>query len=134
MIKLSDDEELELWKRKRLLEMRKRLLIKRAEETAEKGEAGEKRAGGPREALNSVFVGRAWEVWRAAEQQYPSLTSKLEAALAELIRSGRLRGPVSGEELYWLFRRLGVMVRLETRIRILERGELKSIAEKLREA
>lgn len=127
---LSEDEELELWRRRKLLEMRRRLLLKQTKE--EKKEERERTIEDPKETLKRVFVGRAWEIWRAAERQYPRVTEELAAILARLVKSGGLRGSVSGEQLYWLFERLGLRVRLETKIRILESGELKTIAEKLR--
>ncbi len=38
-----------------------------------------------------------------------------------------------GEELFVLFRRLGMRVKMETHIRVLEDGKVKSIEEKIRE-
>ena len=127
---MSDDQPLELLKRRKLLEMRRRLLLKKASEL-EKGEAG--KPEDPREVLRKAFVGRGWEVWEAAEQQYPMATRKIVPVLLSLVRAGKLREKVTGEQLYWLFSRLGLRIRLNTRIRIFERGELKTIADKLRE-
>ena len=53
--------------------------------------------------------------------------------LVKLIIEGKIRNKISGEELYGLFRRLGIRVRLKTRIKILEHGELKSLEDKIRE-
>jgi len=68
----------------------------------------------------------------AAETQYPDPTRMLERELARLVNEGRLKGPVSAEQLLWLFRRLGMDVRLETKIQVYESGELKSLADKFR--
>ncbi|MEM2226972.1 MAG: DNA-binding protein [Candidatus Bathyarchaeia archaeon] len=122
---MAEDEELELLKRKKLQEIQRRLAMKR--DSVEKPE-GEDRG----EALRKALVGRAWEVLMAAKRQYPRAAERVEAALARAISEGKIKGPITGEQLLWLFRYLGLNVRLETRIRIYEHGELKSIAEKLR--
>lgn len=87
----------------------------------------------PKKVLSKVLVGRAWEVLEAAERQYPEATYRVEEALAHLVLTGELKGPIHGEQLLWFFKRLGMIVRLETRIRILEHGGLKTIGEKLKE-
>lgn len=119
--------------------MRRRLLLERAEAMKEEAEQERKEKGeekvklGPKEVLKKRFVGRAWEVWSAAEAQYPAVTEKIAGAMASLIEAGRLAGPITGEQLYSFFRRLGLRVRLKTKIRIYESGELKTIADKMRE-
>ena len=128
---VSDDEGLDLLKRRKLLEMQRRLLMERALE-AEKKEVKEAKPKDPEEVLKSVFVGRAWEVWNAAKQQYPEVTREVAAALATLIESNKLRDQITGEQLYWLYRQMNFPIRLETKIRILESGELKTIAQKLK--
>jgi len=125
---LSD--ELELYKRKKLLEMQMRLLAKKAEE--EKTQEEPETAPDPKEVLNRIFVHRAWEVFEAARRQYPQVTQTLQDELVRLILSGKLKEQITGEQLLWLFRKMGLDVRMETKIRILESGELKTIAEKLK--
>jgi DNA-binding TFAR19-related protein (PDSD5 family) len=142
---MSDDSKIELLKQRRLLEMRRRLLLERAEamkeeeqeklekEKGEEKEQEEKVKLGPKGVLKKRFVGRAWEVWNTAEAQYPEVTERIAGAMVSLIEAGRLSGPITGEQLYSFFRRVGLRVRLKTKIRIYESGELKSIADKLRE-
>ena len=131
---MSDDEELELLKRRKLLEMQRRLLIEKALEAEKMMEKEQKeKSKEPQEILKDIFVGRAWEVWNAAKQQYPEVVKEVEAALVSLVESNKLREKITGEQLYWLFRQMGLPIRLETKIRILESGELKTIAEKLKE-
>jgi len=127
---LSEEKELELYKRKKLLEMQMRLLAKKAEE--EKKQEEPERAPDPKEVLNRIFVDRAWEVFEAARRQYPQVTQTLQDELVRLILSGKLKERITGEQLLWLFRKIGLDVRMETKIRILESGELKTIAEKLK--
>ncbi|RLI04643.1 hypothetical protein DRO38_00820 [Candidatus Bathyarchaeota archaeon] len=120
------DRELEALRQKKLMEL-KRLLQKR-----EKEKRGEERVD-PRKILDKFFIGRAWEVLNAAKAQYPQVARYVENMLVKLIMEGKIRSKISGEELYGLFRRLGIRVRLKTRIQILEHGKLKSLEEKIKE-
>ncbi len=116
------EDELEKLKRKKLLELQRRIMTAPRREEAD-----------PREDLRRLFVGRAWEVYRAAWRQYPEIMPKIEEALLAAIRDGRLRDKIDGESLYYFFHRIGLPVRLRTTIRIKEHGELKTLQEKLRE-
>ena len=124
--KAVSDRELESLRQKKLMEL-KRLLQKR-----EKEKRGEERVD-PRKILDKFFVGRAWEVLNAAKAQYPQVARYVENMLVKLIMEGKIRSKISGEDLYGLFRRLGIRVRLKTRIQILEHGKLKSLEEKIKE-
>lgn len=123
---MTADRDLELLRRRKLLEMQRDNLLK---------ETKKKPVDKPdtRAVLDKVFVGRAWEIWGTAIQQFPTVMENLEEVMARLITSGDLKGPINGEQIYWLIRRLGLRVRLKTAIRVLESGELKTIAEKLSE-
>ena len=114
--------------------MKRRLLLEKIEDMkAEEAEKKPKRpAMRPKDVLKKVFVGRAWEVWNTAESQYPTVTKQIAVALVTLIEAGKLKEGITGEQLYAFFRQLGLRVRLKTKIRIYESGELKSIADKLR--
>jgi len=120
------DEELELLRRRRMVELMKRLRIKEAEDG--------RKAEDSKKILRRIVTDRAWEVLKAAESQYPEATCRVEEHLAHLVSKGELEGPILGGQLLWLFRHLGMNVRLETRIRILEHGKLKTIGEKLKES
>jgi len=124
---LSSDVELERLKARKMQKIQRRLL----EQEKQKASDG-KQPPSPREVLKTVLVGRAWEVLDAAERQYPAPTRALETELARLVRAGRLKGPITAEQLMWLFRRLGLDVRLETKIQVYESGELKSLADKFK--
>jgi DNA-binding TFAR19-related protein (PDSD5 family) len=128
---MGEDDGLDLIRRRRLLEMQRRALMGQA--PASKRSVEDEGAKRTEEALKDIFVGRAWEVWYAAKQQYPQAAEQVANAIASAWLSGRLREKVTGEQLYWLFQSVGLPVRLQTQIRILEGGELKSIAEKLKE-
>lgn len=123
---MSDDSELERLKRQRLAAMQKRLNAKQEQTTATSGKLE------PVRVLEKVFVGRAWEVYHATRQQYPAIADQLFQELAELVRLGRVKGQITGEQLYGLLRQIGLDVRLETKIQVLDHGELKPIADKFR--
>jgi len=120
------NDELAAIRRKKLMEMMK--LLKERKEEKEK-----RREKDPQKVLDEFLVGRAWEVLNAARAQYPQVARYVESLLLRLIMEGRIKSKISGEDLYWLFRRLGVRVRLKTSIKILEHGKLKSLGEKIRE-
>ena len=122
------DEELERLKRRRLLELQRRLL-------AEKEPEGEEEKQEPTrdEVLNGYLVGRAWEVLKAARAQFPTVMPRVEEALAEAIRAGRVKQRIDGESLFQFLRQIGLPVRLQTSIRYKEHGELKTIGQRLKE-
>jgi DNA-binding TFAR19-related protein (PDSD5 family) len=122
---MSEDSELEKLKRQRLAEMQRRMTAK------QQAEAAPVRLE-PRQILERVFVGRAWEVYDAARAQYPGIADQIFEELAELVRSGKLRTKITGEQLFGLLRQIGLDVRLDTKIQVLEHGELRSIADKFR--
>jgi DNA-binding TFAR19-related protein (PDSD5 family) len=130
---MSEDEELDHLKRKRLLELRRRYLEQQSKAQAEESKKSEKSVD-PEKILEDTFVGRAWEVWGAAKSQYPKVSSEIAKAIVAAKQSGKLNEKISGEQLFWLFERIGLRVRLQTHIRIVESGEVKSIAQKLKES
>ena len=123
---MSKDSELERLKLRRMQEMQRRLLEQEKTKTVNQKQLG------PRDVLKTILVGRAWVVLNAAAVQFPEPTRMLEAELAKMVRDGRLKGPVTAEQLLWLFRSLGYDVRLETKIQVYESGEMKSLADKFR--
>ncbi len=126
---MTEDEGLDLLKRRRLLELRKRALLQQTPPKTPKTEKPKT----PDEILKEVLIERAWEVWDAAKLQYPQVATEVSKAITTAWSSGRLKEKINGEQLYWLFQNMGFPVRLRTHIRIVESGEARSIAEKLRE-
>jgi len=122
---MNEDSELEKLKRERLAEMQRRMTAK------QQAEAAPARLE-PRQILERVFVGRAWEVYHAARAQYPGIADQIFQELAELVQSGKLRTKITGEQLFGLLRQIGLDVHLDTKIQVLEHGELRSIADKFR--
>jgi len=124
---MSNDSELEKLKRQRLAEMQRRITAK------QQAQAAPARVE-PQQILERVFVGRAWEVYHAARAQYPGIADQVFQELAVLVQTGKLRSTITGEQLFGLLRQIGLDVRLDTKIQVLEHGELKSIADKFRES
>ncbi|MFH0848939.1 MAG: hypothetical protein V1857_05510 [archaeon] len=129
---MSDNDELPLWKKRRLLDMQRRLLVQKAEQEAKPEQP--KRTLTSEEKVLALYAGRAKEVHETAKRQFPDATKKVIEALARLVDRGELTGPISGEELYAFLQRLGIRVRLPTTISYVENGKTKSIAEKIRQS
>ena len=123
---MTEDTELERLKRKRLAAMQKRITVKQQQAQTATSKPD------PSSILQNVFVGRAWEVYYAAKRQYPQIAEQILQELAQLVQAGQLKGQITGEQLFGLLRQIGLDVRLETKIQVLERGELKSLADKFR--
>lgn len=123
------DEELERIKRRRMLELQRRMLREeKAEEELEKPAEPT-----PREILDGMFSGRAWEVYETAKIQYPTAMPQVEQALVEGIKSGKIQDRIDGESLFVFLRQLGLNVRLKTKIRYKDHGELKTIGQRIKE-
>ena len=110
--------------------MHRRLLLQKVED-AQREEQRDIEA--PENVFERIFDDSAWKVWRAAEHQHPEAAQQVGRALTTLLETGKLTEKVNDGQLLWLFKRLGLRVRFDTKIRILEGGKLKSIADKLSE-
>ncbi len=103
---------------KKMLEMKRRMLGKR-----EKSD---------REILLEHLTDRGEEVLRAAEEQYPKEMSLIIPKFADLIRSGEVKGMITGSDLLAILRAVGLNVKLDTRIVIEKDGKYISLAERFR--
>lgn len=122
--------EIELLRQKKALELRKKMMLSQ-EKTAPAGPPLSKAS--PREVVAKILSGRGPEVLETARRYYPKEVGQVEETLANLIESGRLKGPVSAEELYSFLRRVGLVFNMDVKIRIKEHGELKTLEQKFRE-
>lgn len=84
------------------------------------------------DVLNNIFKDRAWEVFNAALSQFPDATNKIKEVLVKLASSGKLK-EVTGEDLFVFLRKLGLDVKLNTKITYVSHGQLRSLEEKMRE-
>ncbi|MEM2897132.1 MAG: hypothetical protein QXG01_06155, partial [Candidatus Bathyarchaeia archaeon] len=98
---MSLDKEIELLKKKRFIEMRKKILANQNENKVFGKEVD------PLKVLSKIFTEKAWEVFNSAKQQYPGVVDRVAKDLAQLVLKGEITGAITGEQLLWLFRFLG---------------------------
>lgn len=123
---MSDNKELDLLMAKKMVEMKKRLAQKQeAPPPPPKKESS-------REIVMKKLVDRGEEVLLIAEQYYPEKTAMVIKYIAQLITSGTLEDNISGGELLWLFRNLGMHISVSTTIRVQKDGKFVSLGEKLK--
>src|SRR6266571_9308701 len=122
--------EIELLRKKKALELRKKMMLSQEKTTATQTVAPKQ---SPREIVRRILEGRGVEVLETARRHYPREVGQVEDTLASMIESGRLKGPVSGEDLYSFLRRIGLMFSMDVKIRVKEHGELKTLEEKFRD-
>ncbi len=122
--------EIELLRKKKALELRKKMMLSQEKTTATQTVAPKQ---SPREIVRRILEGRGVEVLETARRHYPREVGQVEDTLANMIESGRLKGPVSGEDLYSFLRRIGLMFSMDVKIRVKEHGELKTLEEKFRD-
>ena len=119
---MSEDNELENLKAKRLAEMQKNLSSKKEQKKDELT---------PREIVISKLGFRGLEVLENAEYQFPRETQIVVVKLAELIYSNQISEILDGGHLLALFRSIGIGVRMKTKINIEEDGKFVSLSDKL---
>ena len=119
---MSEDNELEKLKAKRLAEMQKNLSSKQEQK---------KDMPSPREIIISKLGFRGLEVLENAEYQFPRETQIVVVKLAELISSNQISDILDGGHLLALFRSIGINVRMKTKINIEEDGKFVSLSDKL---
>ena len=117
---MSDDRDLDMLTARKMMEMRRRLKVSKAVPKSDK------------EFIMERLVDRGSEVLEAAEASYPKETAVIVKNIADVIKKGIITGYISGGELLWLFRRLGLNVSVETKILVEDLGKFVSLADKLR--
>jgi DNA-binding TFAR19-related protein (PDSD5 family) len=124
------DDELEKLKRRRMLELQRRL---HRSENKPEAEAEKPKEPTPDEVLGRFLVGRAWEVLGAARAQYPKVMPQVEEALIEAFKAGKIKESIDGGMLLQFLRQVGLPVRVQTSIRYKDHGELKTIGQRIKE-
>ncbi|MCW4050447.1 MAG: hypothetical protein NWE89_12005 [Candidatus Bathyarchaeota archaeon] len=128
------DDELERIKQKRLQELQRQMLLKQLKEKEPETETKvTPKEPTNAEILDKYFRNRAWEVWNTATQQYPQVMPQVENLLVDGIKQGKIRDYIDGASLMGFFRQIGIPVRMKTKIRISEHGELKTLEQKMKE-
>jgi len=128
------DDELKRIKQKRLAEMKRKMLLKQIKDQREsEPEPEQSREATNQEVLDAMFGNRAWEVYSAAAYQYPQVIGQVEQILVNGIKEGKIADIIDGAALMGFFRQVGLPVRLNTKIRISDHGELKTLEQKMKE-
>ena len=122
MITMSD-KELEALKKRRLLELQRRM----------SAQEPKKEPIDAHNILNTIFKGRAWEVFNAAKAQFPSAMPKIELLLVKLALEGRIFA-MEGEQLFALLKEVGLRVSLNTTIKVISHGETKTLSEEFKKS
>ncbi|WP_460025707.1 hypothetical protein [Infirmifilum sp. SLHALR2] len=121
---MSGDIDLEIIKRRMLQRMQKELLGKKDAKKAEPD-------------YYAVFLEHLTEdgkmMFEKAVEQYGDTARKIGEKLGRLYYSGRLKGDMNAETVYWVFSEIGLPIRLETKIVYKKGGEVKSISDMLKE-
>jgi DNA-binding TFAR19-related protein (PDSD5 family) len=119
------ERDIELIKRRMLLEMQRKMLAREAKKPAEVVD------------YYSVFLehltedGR--EMFNRALEQYGEVARKVAVKIGQLYHLGRLSGSLDASAVYWVFQEIGLPIRMETRIVYKKGGEVKSISDMLKE-
>jgi DNA-binding TFAR19-related protein (PDSD5 family) len=128
------DDELERIKQNRLADMKRKMLLKQIKDQREsEPEPEQPREATNQEVLDAMFGNRAWEVYSAAAYQYPQVIGQVEQILVDGIKEGKIADIIDGAALMGFFRQVGLPVRLNTKIRISDHGELKTLEQKMKE-
>lgn len=117
------DKELEAIKQRKLRELQKRMTFR--EQKKEKTDGYK--------ILNKIFKGRAWEVFNAAQMQFPAAMVKIERLLVSLALEEKIT-QMQGEQLYALLREIGLRVRLNTTIKVASHGTTKLLSDKFKDS
>ena len=73
------------------------------------------------------------KVLELAYTQYPVQTEAIVARIAQLILAGEIISRISGGELLALFRSVGLNIRVNTTIKVEDKGKFISFSEKLKQ-
>lgn len=126
---MSDDPDIEIIKARKLKELRE----KAAAIDKSKSTAGPTKKKSSREIVSGYLYDRGDEVLNLAYAQYPAQTEAIITRIAELMQSGEITSRISGGELLALFRSVGLNVRVNTTIKVEDKGKLISFSDKLKQ-
>jgi DNA-binding TFAR19-related protein (PDSD5 family) len=126
------DDELERLKRKKMQEMQRHMAVQKANQAAQATAKEKPKGPTTDQILDSIFGDRAWEVWKAAREQFPKVIPKVEQALVDAVKQGKIGQKIDGGGLAMFLRQIGLPIRLNTQIRFAEHGELKTLEQKLK--
>ena len=128
---MSEDDELERLKAKRLAEMQQNISSKNEQETKQDTKEESKKTPSHRELLVKRLGYRGLEVLENAESQYPNEAKIVVDKIGELLTSGEINEEIDGGKLLVLFRSVGLNIRMQTKINVEQDGKFVSLSDKL---
>jgi DNA-binding TFAR19-related protein (PDSD5 family) len=126
----SDDPDIEIIKARKLKELREKAAAMEKSKASQKQQTPTKSS---REILSGYLYDRADKVLELAYTQYPVQTEAIVARIAQLILAGEIISRISGGELLALFRSVGLNIRVNTTIKVEDKGKFISFSEKLKQ-
>jgi DNA-binding TFAR19-related protein (PDSD5 family) len=126
----SDDPDIDIINARKLRELREKAA---AMEKAKVNQQQQQQPKSSREIVSAYLYDRADQVLDLAYGQYPSQTEAIITRIARLILAGEITSRISGGELLALFRAVGLNVRVNTTIKVEDKGKLISFSEKLKQ-
>jgi DNA-binding TFAR19-related protein (PDSD5 family) len=125
----SDDPDIDIINARKLRELRE----KAAAMEKAKVNQQQQQPKSSREIVSAYLYDRADQVLDLAYRQYPSQTEAIVTRIARLILAGEITSRISGGELLALFRAVGLNIRINTTIKVEDKGKLISFSEKLKQ-
>jgi DNA-binding TFAR19-related protein (PDSD5 family) len=125
----DDDPEIDIINARKLRELRE----KAAAMEKAKVNQQQQQPKSSREIVSAYLYDRADQVLDLAYGQYPSQTEAIVTRIARLILAGEITSRISGGELLALFRAVGLNIRVNTTIKVEDKGKLISFSEKLKQ-
>jgi DNA-binding TFAR19-related protein (PDSD5 family) len=125
----SDDPDIDIINARKLRELREKAV---AMEKAKVNQQ-QQQPKSSREIVTAYLYDRADQVLDLAYRQYPSQTEAIVTRIARLILAGEITSRISGGELLALFRAVGLNIRINTTIKVEDKGKLISFSEKLKQ-
>jgi DNA-binding TFAR19-related protein (PDSD5 family) len=126
----SDDPDIEIIKARKLKELREKAAAMEKSKASQKQQTPTKSS---REILSGYLYDRADKVLELAYTQYPVQTEAIVARISQLILAGEIISRISGGELLALFRSVGLNIRVNTTIKVEDKGKFISFSEKLKQ-
>jgi DNA-binding TFAR19-related protein (PDSD5 family) len=126
----SDDPDIDIINARKLRELREKAA---AMEKAKVNQQQQQQPKSSREIVTAYLYDRADQVLDLAYRQYPSQTEAIVTRIARLILAGEITSRISGGELLALFRAVGLNIRINTTIKVEDKGKLISFSEKLKQ-
>jgi DNA-binding TFAR19-related protein (PDSD5 family) len=125
---VSDDPDIEIIKARKLRELKEKAAA--IEKVKARQQQPQKTA---REIVSAYLYDRGDEVLSLAYSQFPAQTEAIVSRITELLQSGEITSRISGGELLALFRSVGLNIRVNTTIKVEDKGKLISFSDKLKQ-